>query len=747
MDDEPIGTRPRPLTPSGRLFGRSLFPPATPEQRVAALSSLFFEGDQRRPYLERFAVLIVLSTSIASLGLMQDSAAVVIGAMVVAPLMNPILALAAAVVHGWTRRALEAAATVAGGVALAVATGWLSSRVGGSDSTRPYLPGELLARTGPGLLDLGVAIAAGAAGGYVLARPEANSALPGVGIAVALVPPLGAVGVCLELNEGDLATGAFLLFTTNLASIVLAAALVFIGVGMVSPDVRRLATPKIRRGLALSAGVVVVVAIPLTRHTWGELRDDRLVRATVDGVAAWDPEVKLVELHADDTPSGAMVEVRVSGVEPPEPAWLLADEISARVGRPVEVVVDYRPETRSEAGVSGPPGEGRLVVFTNYLDRDLARFESVMDTFAEASGHQVQVVGSGSFEDDLAGLVAAGEAPDVALVPQPGLLRRLAADGELRVLPARARDATADVAPALTELVTVEGEPYAAWFRLTDKSLVWYRPSVLEPLGAVPTTWSELEALTERARQEGLAPWCLSMADGLTTGWVGTDWVEQFLVLAEGPDAYADWVAGDIAFTDPRVGAAFEAFGAIASDPRQVAGGPRRVLAAPVTQAGDPLRADPPGCLLLRQGNGLPGAPTGTSGVEGELAAFPLPPRDAAVGAPAIVAGEAAVALSDADGVDELMVWLASAEAGAVWAADGGFVSPHADLAPDAYGDRRDREADEHLRTALAGDGVVFDGSDLMSPELGTDRFWAGVTDYVRGEPLDEVLVTIAGGP
>ncbi|MET0901813.1 MAG: DUF389 domain-containing protein, partial [Acidimicrobiales bacterium] len=119
------------LTPGGRWLRRSVLRPATPEERTAALAALFYEGDARRYYLERFAVLVVLSAAIASLGLMQSSAAVVIGAMVVAPLMTPILALAAAVVHGWAGRAFEALAIVIGGVVLAIATGWVCAALGG----------------------------------------------------------------------------------------------------------------------------------------------------------------------------------------------------------------------------------------------------------------------------------------------------------------------------------------------------------------------------------------------------------------------------------------------------------------------------------------------------------------------------------------------------------------------------------------------------------------------------------------
>ena len=347
VDDEP----PAALTPGGRFLRRSVLRPATPEERTAALATLFYEGDARRSYLERFAVLVVLSAAIASFGLMQSSAAVVIGAMVVAPLMNPILALAAAVVHGWAARAIEALATVVGGVVAAIATGWVCAALGGFGLDPANLPSEVLARTAPGLLDLGVALAAGAAGGYVLARPEANSALPGVGIAVALVPPLGTVGICFEVGRNDLAEGALLLFVTNFACIVLAAALVFIVVGMVSPDVRRLATSQVRRGLTLAAVSVVVVSVPLTRHTLNVIRDEALDQAVVDAVAEWDDGVELIEVRADDTEHGAVVTVVVAGEGEPPPASTLAERIADDVGDPVELHVIFQPTITDSATV------------------------------------------------------------------------------------------------------------------------------------------------------------------------------------------------------------------------------------------------------------------------------------------------------------------------------------------------------------------------------------------------------------
>ena len=118
---------PPSLTPVGKLGFRGRT--ATPEERARIFDALFFEGEQRIPYLQQYFALMLLSAAIAAFGLVNDSAAVVIGAMLVAPLMTPILAVAAAIVHGWGRRALESLLIVGGGalagIGVGIAIGWL----------------------------------------------------------------------------------------------------------------------------------------------------------------------------------------------------------------------------------------------------------------------------------------------------------------------------------------------------------------------------------------------------------------------------------------------------------------------------------------------------------------------------------------------------------------------------------------------------------------------------------------------
>ncbi|MEQ9455524.1 MAG: DUF389 domain-containing protein [Phycisphaeraceae bacterium] len=170
-----------------------------------------------------FGVMLTLSTAIAALGLIQNSTAVVIGAMLVAPLMTPLVAIGMALVQ----QNLELFR--AAGRAMIVGTAWslFVSIVIGSLSPWGDLSAEVVARGGPNLFDLGIALLSGIAAAYALARPGVTGTLVGVAIAVALVPPLAAIGIAIAKWEPNIAIGAAVLFTTNLFAIVLGAAITF----------------------------------------------------------------------------------------------------------------------------------------------------------------------------------------------------------------------------------------------------------------------------------------------------------------------------------------------------------------------------------------------------------------------------------------------------------------------------------------------------------------------------------------
>lgn len=315
----------------------------TPAERQRVYESFFFEGDRRRPYLNRFIILMILSATIAGLGLVNDSAAVVIGAMLIAPLMTPLLANSAAIVEGWPRRFGESLLIVLLGAALGILVGIVIAQAVPRIQSEMLLPAEILGRTEPNLVDLAIALAAGAAGGYVMVRSEAGSALPGVGIAVALVPPLATVGITLGIGRTDLASGALLLFATNWLAIVFAAGVVFALAGF---GAHRNVWGRLQGSLAGVALVALlfVLAVPLGLNAVQRWGDSNANRIATEILSEWDSALTLENLIVDTTTKPTQVVVDLAGATAPVDTDVLADSLASRLEEPVVLKVRFRPE-------------------------------------------------------------------------------------------------------------------------------------------------------------------------------------------------------------------------------------------------------------------------------------------------------------------------------------------------------------------------------------------------------------------
>ena len=171
-----------------------------------------------------FSILLILATTIATFGLISNSAATIIGAMIIAPLMIPIIGIAYALVTFNPRLISYSFIRLIFGILLTIGIAFLTTEIIGYQLSGS----EILARTKPTLLDLGVAIAAGTAGGFAKVRRSVSDAIPGVAISVALVPPLCVVGIGFAVEGLSLSSGSFMLFLTNLVGIILTASVVFL---------------------------------------------------------------------------------------------------------------------------------------------------------------------------------------------------------------------------------------------------------------------------------------------------------------------------------------------------------------------------------------------------------------------------------------------------------------------------------------------------------------------------------------
>jgi len=323
----------------------------TDEERDEVLDELFPDDHRIIPYTKRFATLLLLSTTIAAFGLIANSAAVVIGAMLVAPLMTPMLALAASLMYAQMKRFVGSLILVVLGTIGAITTGWIVATIAGGSLASTLTP-QLAARTTPSLLDLGIAVAAGLAGGYVLAHKGSGSSLPGVAIAVALVPPLATVGVAIEIGDMTAAAGALLLYTTNLIAIVLSASIVMFVSGFIPDYIRQIARGKIGLRLLPWGLALLIIAVPLTLHTRDVLRNEAFVRNVTNEVEKWDPQAALIDIDASLTGDRGTVLMTIATTADRQPAWKLARSITMAHGIEVDLAINYQQETTDAASTN-----------------------------------------------------------------------------------------------------------------------------------------------------------------------------------------------------------------------------------------------------------------------------------------------------------------------------------------------------------------------------------------------------------
>jgi uncharacterized hydrophobic protein (TIGR00271 family) len=284
-----------------------------------------------------FLVLTLASAAIATFGLLENNVAVIIGAMIVAPLILPIGSLSYAVVSGEVKVLHKGAIALLTGSALSVVLALAISRV----IFLPTLGSEIMARSQPNLMDLGIALVAGLITAFARIRPGIAGSLAGTAIAVALMPPLCVVGIALGHAQPILARGAALLFVTNLLGIMLASMCVYVVAGYV--HVRRA-----RGGFAWIALCTAAVAIPLVVSTNVILRESRLEAALrsalVNGTSTFH-RAELVDATFNWVAVPAQVHLLVRSDRPITPLQVRLLEAYAKraTGRDFTFVFDVAP--------------------------------------------------------------------------------------------------------------------------------------------------------------------------------------------------------------------------------------------------------------------------------------------------------------------------------------------------------------------------------------------------------------------
>jgi alpha-glucoside transport system substrate-binding protein len=390
-------------------------------------------------------------------------------------------------------------------------------------------------------------------------------------------------------------------------------------------------------------------------------------------------------------------------------------------------------------------GEGDVSVFSPITDVEADRLQESWAEFEDCTGITITYEGTDQFEAQMRVRVPAGNAPDLALTPQPGLIADMVATGNAVPAPDSVQALAAEHwAPSWAEFTTVDGEYYGAPMGSNVKSFVWYSPAYFTENGfEVPTSWEELLALSDEIAATGIKPWCAGIGSDAATGWPATDWVEDMMLRLHGDDVYQQWIAHEIPFNDPRVAEAFDAVGQILKNPDYVNGGYGDVSSIATTSFEDgglPITRGE--CAMHRQAS-FYAAQWGDATVaeDGDVFAFYFPQVDPAGSRPVLGAAEFVVAFDDRPEVQAVQTYLASPEWATARAALGGWASANAGVDLNTYEDPIQRLTAETLQDPEAV--LSFDASDLMPAAVGQGAFWSEITEWITGQNTQETVDAI----
>ncbi|MFF9646561.1 ABC transporter substrate-binding protein [Kitasatospora aureofaciens] len=385
-----------------------------------------------------------------------------------------------------------------------------------------------------------------------------------------------------------------------------------------------------------------------------------------------------------------------------------------------------------------------VTMFASILSPESDNLEKSWAEFSKCTGIKISYEGSNDFESQLPVRVAGGNAPDFAIVPQPGLLAQMVKSGKVVKPPAQTVANQDKWSPVWKTYGSVDGTFYAAPMSANMKSLVWYSPKTFAAAGyEVPKTWADLMALSDRiAMAGGPKPWCGGIASGTATGWPATDWLEEVVLGTYGGDVYDQWVGHQVKFSDQKITTAMRTVADWMLNPAWVNGGYGDVKSIATTtfqDAGAPILTGK--CAMLQQASFYEAQwPKGTKvAPDGDVFAFHLPAVNPAIANPVEGGGEFLAAFSGRPEVQAVQNYLSSSD----WASSrvrtaSGWVSANQGVDKSLYTDPIDKLSAEALTDPSAT--FRFDASDMMPAAIGSGQEWKSLTAwFAEGQSVQKV--------
>jgi alpha-glucoside transport system substrate-binding protein len=399
------------------------------------------------------------------------------------------------------------------------------------------------------------------------------------------------------------------------------------------------------------------------------------------------------------------------------------------------------PSTSSSGATGGaalPDLSGKSIqVLAEWSGDEQKNFQKVLDAFTAKTHATVTYQGAGDQTVTvLRSKLAGGGAPDVALIAQPGAIASLAKAGSLKPLSADVVSAIdANYAAGWKTLGTDDGQVYSIMFKAANKSTFWYNTAAFQQAGVTPPkTWDDFIKDAGTLSDAGIAPVSVGGADG----WTLTDWFENVYISQNGPDGYDKLSHHQIPWTDASVVKALTTLGQLFGNDKLMAGGKSGALQTSFSSSVTQTFASPSKAAMVYEGDFAGGVITSTTkaklGTDANF--FPFPAAGSTTNF-VVGGGDAAVATNANPATMAFIQFLASPEAGTIWAQAGGFLSPNKNVPSSAYPDDVTRA--EATQLTQAGPNFRFSLDDLSPAGFGGTKGageW-GDLQYFLGHPTD----------
>jgi len=395
----------------------------------------------------------------------------------------------------------------------------------------------------------------------------------------------------------------------------------------------------------------------------------------------------------------------------------------------------------------GGSSDKSIVVWTSVDQPILDGLQKGIDPLAKTAGITIKLQRVDNINQVIMTKLNAKDKPDIAMIPQPGVVADIVKRGAAKPLDDVLDKAALEgsMVPGALDAGTVDDKLYALLVNANIKSLVFYPKKAWDAAGyEAPDSIDALNALTDQIKGDGNTPWCMGVESDAATGWPATDWFEDLVMRYGGADGYNSWVTHETPFDSDVVRQSAAEFEKLFFTDGNVLGGRKAIVSTNFGTAGNPMFDKKPGCFMYKQGSFITGffPKNIQADLDGEVGVFGFPPATAGGENPVLGGGDLAVMLNDSDAAKEAMKILANKDIG-VPAATGGssFLSPFKDFDVSNYqGELKKAFAD----VAYKATAFLFDGSDQMPGAVGAGTFWKDMTAWIAGdEDLDTALKNI----